>query len=175
MTVLERTIQAYTKDAGDDVVWSNWAYPLAAAGTSDPLAALTVAVTGTALALASGAYHAVYSRYTQKLDTVSMMGYLASVTGSLLSPWLGGVLAPMAYAFYWTVETDSQIHVPVWAAVALSVVAVKAGWWALVPAVLFVAAGTLQLTTGTDSWLHSLWHVLGAAAAGVGLYLVSPA
>jgi len=31
MTVLERTIQAYTQDAGDDVVWSNWAYPLAAA------------------------------------------------------------------------------------------------------------------------------------------------
>jgi hypothetical protein len=82
------------------------------------------------------------------------------------------VLAPIAYAVYWTTETDSQIHVPAWAALALSVVAVKAGWWALVPLALFVSAGTLQLTTDSDSWLHSLWHVLGAAAAGVALYLV---
>ena len=172
MTVLERTIEAYTKDAGDDVVWSNWAYPLAAAGTSDPLAAFTVALTGTALALASGAYHAVYSDYTQRLDTTAMMGYLSSVTGCLLYPWLGVAWALTAYVLYWTVDTNSQIHVPAWAAVALSVVAVKAGWWALVPAALFASAGTLQLTTDSDSWLHSLWHVLGAAAAGTALYLV---
>jgi len=127
MTVLERTIQAYTKDAGDDVVWSNWAYPLAALGAQSLTAAVTVALTGA---------------------------------------------APVAYAFYWLVETDSQIHVPAWSAVALAIVAVKAGWWALVPGLLFVAAGTLQLTTGTDSRLHSLWHVLGAAAAGTALYLV---
>jgi len=100
------------------------------------------------------------------------MGYLASVTGSLLYPWLGGVLAPMAYAFYWTVETDSQVHVPAWAALALGIVAVKAQWWALVPGALFVSAGTLQLTTDSDSWLHSLWHFAGAAAAGTALYLV---
>ncbi|WVM04117.1 hypothetical protein [Salinibacter phage B2_17] len=172
MTVLERTIEAYTRDAGDDVVWSNWAYPLAAAGTSDPLAALTVAVTGAVLALASGAYHAVYSDYTQRLDTTAMMGYLSSVTGCLVIPWVGPVLAAVAYAFYWTVETDSQIHVPAWSACALGIVAVKAGWWALVPAVLFASAGTLQLTTDSDSWWHSLWHVLGAAAAGTALYLV---
>lgn len=172
MTVLERTIKAYTRDAGDDVVWSNWAYPLAAIGAQSLTAAVTVAVTGAALALASGAYHAAYSGYTQKLDTVSMMGYLASVTGSLLYPWLGAPLAVAAYVFYWTTETDSQIHVPAWAALALFVVAAKAGWWALVPGLLFVAAGTLQLTTDSDSWLHSLWHVLGAAAAGVALYLV---
>jgi hypothetical protein len=78
----------------------------------------------------------------------------------------------LGYAFYCTVETDSQIHVPAWAAVALSVVAVKAGWWAILPGTLFVSAGTLQLTTDSDSWLHSLWHVLGAAAAASGLYLV---
>jgi len=173
MTVLERTIQAYIKgDHDDDVVWSNWAYPLAAAGTSDPLTALTVALTGAALALASGAYHAVYSDYTQRLDTTAMMGYLSSVTGCLLYPWLGAVLAPIAYAVYWTTEIDTRVHVPAWSSCALSVVAVKAAWWALVPAVLFVSAGTLQLTTGTDSWWHSLWHVLGAAAAGAGLYLV---
>lgn len=172
MNVLERTIQAYTQDAGDDVVWSNWAYPLAAFGCSSPLAAITVALTGTALALGSGAYHAVYSRYTQKLDTTAMMGYLSSVTGCLVAGWVGPVLAAVAYPLYWLVETDSQIHVPAWSAVALAIVAVKAGWWALVPAVLFAGAGTLQLTTGTDSWLHSLWHVLGAAAAGTALYLV---
>jgi hypothetical protein len=172
MNVLERTWEAYTQDAGDDVVWSNWFYPLAALGCSSFTATVTVAVTGTALALGSGAYHAVYSDYTQRLDTTAMMGYLSSVTGCLLYPWFGGVLAAVAYPFYWLVETDSQIHVPSWAAVALSVVAVKAGWWALVPGALFVAAGTLQLTTDSDSWLHSLWHVLGAAAAGVALYLV---
>jgi len=172
MTVLKRTIQAYTQDACDDVVWSNWAYPLAAAGTSDPLAALTVAVTGAALAFASGAYHAVYSDYTQKLDTTAMMGYLSSVTGCLVAGWVGPVLAAVAYGFYWLVKTDSQIHVPAWAAVALSVVAVKAGWWAVLPGALFAGAGTLQLTTDSDSWLHSMWHVLGAAAAGVALYLV---
>jgi hypothetical protein len=173
MTVLERTIQAYIKgDHDDDVVWTNLAYPLAAIGAQSLTAAVTVAVTGTALALASGAYHAVYSDYTQCLDTTAMMGYLSSVTGCLLYPWLGGVLAPMAYAVYWTVETDSQVHVPLWAATALGIVAAQAGWWALVPAGLFVAAGTLQLTTDSDSWLHSLWHVLGAAAAGAALYLV---
>jgi len=173
MTVLERTYNAYVSgDADDDVVWSNLAYPLAAIGAQSLTAALTVALTGTALALASGAYHAVYSDYTQKLDTVSMMGYLASVTGSLLYPWLGAPLAVAAYVFYWTTETDSQIHVPAWSACALSIVAVKAGWWALVPAALFAGAGALQLTTDSDSWLHSLWHVLGAAAAGTALYLV---
>jgi hypothetical protein len=173
MTVLERTLQAYIKgDHDDDVVWSNLAYPFAALGAQSLTAAITVALTGTALALASGAYHAVYSDYTQKLDTTAMMGYLSSVTGCLLYPWLGAVLAPIAYAVYWTMETDSQVHVPAWSAVALSVVAVKAGWWALVPLALFVGAGTLQLTTDSDSWLHSLWHILGAAAAGVGLYLV---
>jgi len=171
MTVLERTIQAYTKDAGDDVVWSNWAYPLAAIGAQSLITAVTVAVTGAALALGSGAYHAAYSDYTQKLDTTAMMGYLSSVTVCLLYPWLGAPLAVAAYVFYWTTETDSQIHVPAWAAVALSVVAVKAGWWSLVPGLLFVAAGTLQLTTDSDSWLHSLWHVAGAAAAGTALYL----
>jgi hypothetical protein len=133
---------------------------------------VTVALTGTALALASGAYHAVYSDYTQRLDTTAMMGYLSSVTGCLVVPWVGTVLAIVAYPFYWVVETDSQIHVPAWAAVALAIVAVKAGWWALVPGLLFVAAGTLQLTTDSDSRLHSLWHVLGAAAAGAALYLV---
>jgi len=173
MTVLERTIQAYIRgDHDDDVVWTNLAYPLAALGCSSLLAAGVVTGAGIMLAIASGAYHAAYSDYTQKLDTVSMMGYLASVTGSLLYPWLGGVLAQIAYAVYWTVETDSQVHVPLWAATALGIVGVKAGWWALVPAGLFVAAGTLQLTTDSDSWLHSLWHVLGAAAAGAALYLV---
>jgi len=172
MEVLERTWEAYTQDAGDDVVWSNWAYPLVALGAQSLTAAITVALTGTALALGSGAYHAVYSDYTQRLDTTAMMGYLSSVTGCLVAGWLGAVLAPVAYAFYWLVETDSQIHVPAWSAVALSVVAVKAGWWALVPAMLFAGAGTLQLTTDSDSWLHSLWHILGAAAAGTALYLV---
>jgi len=172
MTVLERTIKAYTRDAGDDVVWSNWAYPAAAIGAQSLTAAVTVALTGTALALASGAYHAVYSRYTQKLDTTAMMGYLSSVTGCLVAGWVGPVLATVAYSFYWLVETDSQIHVPVWAICALSIVAIKAGWWVLVPGLLFVSAGTLQLTTDSDSWLHSLWHVLGAAAAGTALYLV---
>jgi len=172
MTVLERTWKAYMQDAGDDVVWSNWFYPLAAIGAQSLTAAVTVALTGTLLAVASGAYHAVYSDYTQRLDTTAMMRYLSSVTGCLVIPWVGPVLAALAWAFYWLVETDSQIHVPAWAAVALSVVAVKAGWWALVPAALFVGAGTLQLTTGTDSWLHSLWHVAGAAAAGTALYLV---
>jgi len=172
MTVLERTWKAYMQDAGDDVVWSNWAYPLAAIGAQSLTAAVTVALTGTALALASGAYHAVYSRYTQKLDTTAMMGYLSSVTGCLVAGWVGPVLAAVAYAFYWTVETDSQIHVPAWAFLALCIVAVKAQWWALVPGALFASAGTLQLTTDSDSWLHSLWHVAGAAAAGVALYLV---
>ncbi len=172
MTVLERTIKAYTRDAGDDVVWSNWAYPAAAIGAQSLKAAVTVALTGTALALASGAYHAVYSRYTQKLDTTAMMGYLSSVTGCLVAGWVGPALAAVAYPFYWLVETDSQIHVPVWAVLALCIVAVKAGWWALVPGALFVSAGALQLTTDSDSAWHSLWHVLGAAAAGTALYLV---
>lgn len=172
MTILERTWEAYVSDAGDDVVWSNWFYPLAAIGAQSLTAAVTVALTGTALALASGGYHAVYSGFTQRLDTTAMMGYLASVTGCLVAGWVGPVLAAVAYPFYWLVETDSQIHVPAWSALALSVVAVKAGWWALVPGALFASAGTLQLTTGTGSAWHSLWHVLGAAAAGAALYLI---
>jgi len=152
------------------VVWSNWFYPLAALGAQSLTAAVTAAVTGTALAFGSGAYHAVYSDYTQRLDTTAMMGYLSSVTGCLVVGWLGAVLAAVAYPFYWLVETDSQIHVPAWSAVALSIVTVKAGWWALVPLGLFAAAGTLQLTTGTDSWLHSLWHISGSLAAGTALF-----
>jgi len=101
-----------------------------------------------------------------------MMGYLSSVTGCLVAGWVGPALAAVAYPFYWLVETDSQIHVPVWAICALSIVAIKAGWWVLVPGMLFAGAGTLQLMTDSDSWLHSLWHILGAAAAGVALYLV---
>jgi len=171
MTVLERTIKAYTRDAGDDVVWSNWAYPAAAIGAQSLTAAVTVALTGTALALASGAYHAVYSDYTQRLDTTAMMGYLSSVTGCLVAGWVGPALAAVAYPFYWLVETDSQIHVPAWAACALGIVAAKAGWWALVPGALFMSAGALQLRARTDSWLHSIWHILGSAAAGTALFL----
>jgi hypothetical protein len=171
MTVLERTIKAYTRDAGDDVVWSNWAYPAAAIGAQSLTAAVTVALTGTALTLASGAYHAAYSDYTQRLDTTAMMGYLSSVTVCLLYPWLGAPLAVAAYVFYWTTETDSQIHVPAWAACALGIVAAKAGWWALVPGALFMSAGALQLRARTDSWLHSIWHILGSAAAGTALFL----
>lgn len=160
-------------DWDDDVVWSNAAYPLAALGAwGSPLGIFVVAVTGTLLAIGSSAYHAAYNDDTRKLDTVSMMGYLSSVTGCLVVPWLGAPLAVAAYAVYWMTETDSQIHVPAWSACALAIVAAKVGWWALVPLALFVSAGTLQLTTGTDSWLHSLWHVLGAAAAGTALYLV---
>jgi hypothetical protein len=160
-------------DWDDDVVWSNAAYPLAALGAwGAPLAVFAVAVTGTLLAVGSGAYHAVYNSATRKLDTVSMMGYLVSVVGCLVSPSLGAPLAIAAYAFYWTVETDSQVHVPAWSALALCIVAIKSGWWALVPLALFAGAGTLQLTTDSDSWLHSLWHVAGAAAAGSALYLV---
>jgi len=172
MTVLERTWKAYMRDAGDDVVWSNWFYPLASIGAQSLTAAVTVAVTGSLLALGSGAYHAAYNDFTRKLDTTAMMGYLSSVTGCLLYPWLGAVLGPMAYAFYWTVGTDSQIHVPAWSAVALGIVAVKAGWWAVLPGALFAGAGALQLRSETDSWLHSMWHVLGAGAAGTALYLV---
>jgi len=42
MTVLERTWEAYTKDAGDDVVWSNWFYPLAALGAQSLTAAVSL-------------------------------------------------------------------------------------------------------------------------------------
>ena len=134
MTVLERTIEAYTKDAGDDVVWSNWVYPLATLGAQSLTAAVTVALTGTALTLASGAYHAAYSDYTQKLDTTAMMGYLSSVTGCLVAGWVGPVLATVAYAFYRLVEPDIQIHVPAWAAVPLSLTAANAVRWGLVAA-----------------------------------------
>jgi len=160
-------------DWNDDVVWSNAAYPLAALGSwGSPLAIFVVAVTGTLLAIGSSAYHAAYNDDTRRLDTVGMMGYLASVTGCLVMPWKGAVLAALAYPFYWWTETDSQIQVPFLAMVALCIVAYHAGWWALVPLALFASAGTLQLTTDSDSWLHSLWHVAGALAAGTALYLV---
>lgn len=164
-----------TADWTDDVVWSNAAYLLpafTALWDAEWTAVALMGVAGAYLAYASGLYHAVYTRRSQRLDVHAMMTYLialAAVVASQWTPWAYAVV-PLASAAYgrWTWDIDSYVHVPLWGALTLTGVAVQAGWWTLVPAGLFALGGSIKLyDPGADTELHSLWHLAGGAAAAV--------
>ena len=51
--------------------------------------------------------------------------------------------------------------------------AFQAGWWALLPIGLFSGAGAVELSnSGIDTWLHSVWHVLGGLAGAAAMWVL---
>jgi len=160
-------------DTDDDVVWSNAAYPLAAVMAQTWPQAVAVGVAGLFLALGSGVFHATYDRWAQRLDVTGVMTYVAAAVAVILAQWTvwAYVLVPLAAMVYWDIawEMNSFYHVPAWAAVGLTALGIQVGAWVLVPAGLFLCAGIVKVREpDSDSALHSLWHVLSAAAvAGV--------
>ena len=158
-------------DARDDVVYSNLAYITPSVFAQDAVAQAVMAVTGAALCAASAVYHATYTREGQSLDVSAMHTYLAALASAVAAQWTpwAWALLPVAAVGYWMYpwQVDSYYHVPAWAAGTLGMLAVQVGAWALVPAGLFAAGGAIKVRQpGADTWLHSVWHVLGGAAAG---------
>lgn len=154
----------------DDVVYTNAFYAVAAFGAwGHPIAFCVTLTAGFFLALASSAYHATYERWAQRFDVWAMMTYFAALVSVLAGDWHSGFygILPIAFGFYgvYTWEINSYIHVPIWAAVALAIIVGHAGVWALVPAAFFVVGGVIKLAdVGSDTLVHSLWHVSGALA-----------
>jgi hypothetical protein len=94
--------------------------------------------------------------------------------GAQWTVWAWSIL-PIAAVGYWTYpwRVDSYIHVPLWATLALVMLAMQVGWWALLPVAPAIAGGAIKLTQpGADSWLHSCWHVLGGIAAALLIFLL---
>jgi len=165
-------------DARDDVVYSNLAYIAPALVAIDAVAQAVMAITGAALCAASAVYHATYTRQGQSLDVSAMHTYLAGlacVVASQWTPWAWAVL-PVAAIGYWMYpwRVNSYVHVPLWAALTLGMLSVQVGAWALVPFGFFAAGGAIKVgQPGADTWLHSVWHVLGGVAAGSVALLVA--
>ena len=177
MSKLWDALTGKTGDHDDDVVWSNAAYPLAALAAQTWPAAVAVGLAGIALAIGSAAYHSVYERWAQRLDIAGVMGYVVAAVAVVLAQWsFAAYLLPiLAYGLYYQSwdQIDSFVHVPAWASVGLNALAIQVGAWALVPASLFVAAGTVKLfERGSDRWEHSVWHVLSASAVAGVLWVV---
>jgi hypothetical protein len=164
-------------DARDDVVYSNLAYILPALFAPTWVAQAVLSLTGAALVGSSAVYHATYTREGQSLDVSAMMTYVASLACAVAAQqavWAWAVL-PVAAVGYWAYpwRIDSYTHVPVWAGVALVMLAVQAGWWGLPAAVLFIGGGAIKLAQpGRDAILHSLWHLLGGASGAAAMWVL---
>jgi hypothetical protein len=161
----------HVADWTDDSVWSNLAYlllPVSCGFTGDWWGAALTLGTGAYLAFGSGYFHAVYSREARLLDTHAMMVYLASVFTVIAAHWTAWAYSavPLAFSAYWLYDTDSYLHVPIWTAITLALVAVRAGTDTIWPALFFAAGGAIKwYDPGADTELHSLWHLAGGAAA----------
>lgn len=161
----------------EDDVWTNAAYPLSALGAwGHPTTMAVIAVLGTLLGIASALYHTTDARWAQRADVTAMMTYLWGLEAALLpteTPWKWAVpvAAALAYGVY-TWSIDTQIHVPLAVDAIGIAMAVQVGWAALVPLAVFgVAALVRKRSPHTDHLLHSIWHVLGALAAALALFI----
>jgi hypothetical protein len=164
-------------DARDDVVYSNLAYILPAVFAPTQAAQVILSVTGSALVGGSTVYHATYTREGQSLDVSTMMTYVASLACAVAAQWSVWVwaLLPIAAVGYWRYpwQTNSYVHVPVWAGAALAGLAVQVGWWALPASVLFLAGGAIKVVqSGVETALHSTWHVLGGASGAAAMWVL---
>lgn len=165
-------------DWTDDVVYSNLGYLVPSLFAPEPLGAALVGMAGMLLCLGSAAYHATYARWAQRLDVVGMLTFVPAVVATIAAPWSPWVYAgvPLASAFYWLYagRIDSFYHVPAWVLLGSVLLAVQTGWRALLPAGLFVLAGIVRvwIEPDSDSWWHSIWHLLGAGAALAALALL---
>jgi hypothetical protein len=98
-----------------------------------------------------------------------MLTFVPAVVATIAASWSPWVYVgvPLASTDYWlfTGRINSFYHVPAWV-----LLAVQIGWWALLPAGLFILAGMIE--PNADSWWHSIWHLLGAGAALAALVLL---
>jgi hypothetical protein len=166
-----------TANAHDDTVYSNIAYIAPAMVAPDWGTACVLMVVGAALVGGSSVYHATYTREGQSLDVSTMMTYVASLACALAAQWTvwAWIVLPIATVGYWMYpwSIDSYIHVPLWGAGALVMLAIQAGWWAAPAAALFAAGGAIKaFDPGPDTWLHSVWHVLGAMAGAAAMLVI---
>ncbi|WP_103030036.1 hypothetical protein [Salinibacter altiplanensis] len=164
-------------DARDDVVYSNVSYIAPATVSPDLLTARVLMVVGAAVVGGSSVYHATYTREGQSLDVSTMMAYVAGLTCAIAAQWTlwAWAVLPVAAVGYWMYpwRIDSYVHVPVWGAAALVMLAVQVGWWATPAAVLASAGGAIKVSQpGADSRLHAAWHVLGGLAGGAAMWVL---
>jgi hypothetical protein len=173
-------ITGRTGDATDDVVWSNAFYPLAAfAALPDMVTFAIVWGAGVALAACSAAYHSTYARWAQRADVAAVMTYLVVVNAAILSPVTAQVwtIVPVAAATYSarTWQIDSHVHGPVWAALAIGLLAWQAGWIGLVAPVPVAAGIAVDQWVGggqPDHPAHGAWHLGGALSVAIALFLI---
>ena len=164
-------------NARDDVVYSNLAYVAPAMVAPDWTTACVLMVTGAALVGGSSVYHATYTREGQSLDVSAMMTYIAALACAVAAQWTVWAWAalPVAALGYWAFpwEINSSIHLPLWAGAVGVMLAFQAGWWALLPIGLFAGAGAVELSnSGVDTWLHSVWHILGGLAGAAAMWVL---
>jgi hypothetical protein len=164
-------------DARDDVVYSNLAYILPALFAPTYVAQVILTLTGAALVGGSSIYHATYTREGQSLDASTMMVYVASLAcavGAQRTVW-GWAVLPVAAVGYWMYpwRIDSFVHVPLWGAAALMMIAVQVGWWAALPAAPALAGGAIKIyDPGPESALHSVWHLLGGMVGAAAMWVL---
>lgn len=175
--VTQTKADATRADARDDIVYSNLAYILPALFAPTWMAQAALSLTGAALVGGSAVYHATYTREGQSLDVSTMMTDVAALTCAIAAQWTvwAWAVLPVATVGYWACpwRTNSYVHVPVWAGIALVVLAFQAGWWALPAAVVFISGGAIKVyQPGTDSLLHSAWHVLGGLAGAAAMWVL---
>ena len=164
-------------DARDDVVYSNLTYILPALFAPTYAAQVILSLTGAALVSGSAVYHATYTREGQSLDVSAMMTYVAALACAIAAQWAVWAWAalPVAAVYYWARpwQIDSYIHTPAWIVLALVVLAVQVGWWAALPAAPALAGGAIKIyDPGPDTWLHSVWHVLGGLAGAAAMWAI---
>jgi len=164
-------------DARDDVVYSNLAYILPALFAPTWAAQAVLSLAGAALVGGSAVYHATYTREGQSLDVSTMMTYVAALACAVAAQWTvwAWVALPFSAAVYWAFPwgVDSYVQVPVWIILALVMLAVQVGWWALLPAAPALTGGAIKLVQpGRDTWLHSLWHLLGGTAGAAAMWVL---
>lgn len=158
-------------DWTDDVVYSNLGYLAPALFAPEPLGAALVGMAGMLLCLGSAAYHATYESWALRLDLAGMLTFVATVTATITAQWSPWVYVgvPLVAAVYWVYagRVNRYVHVPGWALLGTLLLAVQVGLWALLPAGLFVLAGIVRvwIEPTSDSWWHSIWHLLSAGAA----------
>jgi len=174
---MSRSDQQTQADARDDVVYSNLAFILPALLAPTYAAQVALSLTGAALVGGSAVYHATYTRSGQSLDVSAMMTYVAALACAVGAQWTvwAWVPLPLAAYGYWRYpwRINSYVHVPLWGLAVLVMLAVQAGWWAALPAAPALAGGAIKThDPGPDTWLHSVWHVLGGLAGAAAMWVI---
>lgn len=169
--------QIDNEDFHDESVLTNISYILSSFGAwGNPIALSVMLVFSTILAISSSLFHVRMTKWTQNFDIGATLIYLSCVAAIVVSSWtaLGYLIIPFAIIYY--IENLERIeriyHVVGWILGIMIMLPFQIGWWTIIPVLFVAVAGYLQRTTELNSWGHSFWHVLGAAAAFSVLYLI---